>query len=460
MSSTTSPEPRRATQDDPSSGATPAAPAGAPRRHRGRIALAVLLVLALLGAAAGFGYYRHLNGNLTTVDMPTQGSAGGALEGLPKGVAQNILVIGTDSRQSAEDCKLGGSCGKAKLDGQTNADVQMLVHIDADHGSMSVVSIPRDTVVDLPACSGNGKSRPAGPGMVNSSLNYGTSCAISSMHELTGLPITHFMMVDFSGVISLSEAIGGVEVCVDANVYDPKSHLKLAKGRHMLQGEPALQFLRTRHGFGDGSDLGRTVAQHLFLASLQRSLESKGTLLNPAKVYRLAEAGTQALTVDTGLASVSTLAQLATTVGRIPASATSFVTIPTEPDPADPNRVVPGEGAAALFQKLAADQPLVTPKPSAKASAGTSSSTATSSSTPTSSSTAASPSETGSTTSASPSASSTASGDATHDGSAELSSETKGCAPVSRQLTVELDGVAMTPIQAFDASPEVPVSAP
>ncbi|GAA1389210.1 hypothetical protein GCM10009599_03600 [Luteococcus peritonei] len=414
--------------------------------------LSALLVLALALAAAGFGYYRHLNGNLTTVDMPGDvGGTAATLEGLPKGSAQNILVTGTDSRQDADDCKLGGSCGKAKIDGETNADVQMVVHISADQTSMAVVSIPRDTVVDLPACAGNGKTREAGRGMVNSSLNYGTDCSIKTVHQLTGLPITHFAMVDFSGVVTLSEAIGGVKVCVDNDVYDPQSHLKLAKGEHLVEGAAALQFLRTRHGFGDGSDLGRTVAQHLFLASLQRSLESKGTLLNPAKVYRLAEAATEALTVDKGLASVATLAQLATTAGSIPASATSFVTMPTVPDPADANRVVPAESAKTLFQKLAADQPLVTPKPSAKASAPASSAPASSASP-----TASTQESSGAASSSTPSASTST--DAAHDGSAQLSSDATGCAPVSQQLTVELNGQAMTPTRAYQLSPGIPDS--
>lgn len=431
-----------------------------PRPHRRRkVALAVVLVLALVAALAGIGFYRHLNRNLTSVELPSdiQGATP-ALEALPEGVAQNILVIGTDSRKNAADCKLGGSCGKAKVDGETNADVQMLVHIAADHRSMSVVSIPRDTVVELPACSGNGKSRKAETGMVNSSLNYGTDCALRTIHQLTGLPITHFAMVDFSGVVTLSEAIGGVEVCVDNNVYDPQSHLKLAKGKHVLKGEPALQFLRTRHGFGDGSDLGRTVAQHLFLASLQRSLESAGTLLNPSKVYRLAEAATQALTVDSGLADVGRLAQLATTVGRIPASATAFVTLPTVPDPNDPNRVVPAEQADALFAKLAEDQPLATPKPSAPASSKPAASSSSQTGSPTS--TAPATTTPTSTAPAKPSSApaSSAPGDAAHDGEAQLSSDATGCAPVSTQNTVELNGQPVTPTKAYELSTTVPDS--
>lgn len=453
--------PRRAT----ASGAHPNQ-AGAPRRRhrRTRIVLSILLVLLLVLAAVGYGVYRHLNGNLSSEDLPSDvGGSGQQLQGLPDGVAQNILVIGTDGRTSALDCKLGGACGDQKPDGQTNADVEMLVHISADHKTMAVVSIPRDTIVDQPACSGNGKSQQATSGRINRTLNYGTACTLRTVHKLTGLPITHFMMVDFSGVVSLSDAIGGVDVCVSDNVYDPYSHLKLAKGSHTLQGVAALQFLRTRHGFGDGSDLGRTVGQHLFLSSLQRKLESAGTLLNPSKVYSLADAATKALTVDTGLASVSTLAQVATTVGGIPASSTTFVTMPTSPDPTNPNTVVPASTAKALWAKLAADQPLATasPTPSASSTAqATSSSDTSSAGAGQSSATAAASSGAGSADTTSSATDSAGQPAAASNGEAQVSSETTGCAPVSQLDTVELNGVAMSPVEAYAKSPRIAVSAP
>lgn len=106
------------------------------------------------------------------------------------------------------------------------------------------------------------------------------------------MPIDHVVMVDFAGVIATSDAVGGVPVCVSANVYDPYSHLRLTRGTHTLQGRAALEFLRSRHGFGDGSDLGRTYAQHLFLSAMIRRMSSAGTLADPAAVYSLADAAT------------------------------------------------------------------------------------------------------------------------------------------------------------------------
>ena len=124
--------------------------------------------------------------------------------------------------------------------------------------------------------------------MINSALNGGPGCSVVAVHQLTGIPIDHFMMVDFSGVVSMSKAVGGVPLCVDKNVYDPYSHLKLKKGPHVLEGQAALEFVRTRHGFGDSSDSrGRTAAQHIFLSSLLNQMKTKGTLGSPTKMWSM-----------------------------------------------------------------------------------------------------------------------------------------------------------------------------
>lgn len=448
--------PRHALEESVDDVVTPSTSGRRTPRHsgRGKKVGAALLAFLLVLAAAGYGLYRHFNANLTSVDMPSD-IQGSQIEGFPTGTAMNFVILGTDSRASSENCKLGGMCGEAKIDGETNADVEMVVHVAADHKSMTVLTIPRDTVVDVPACSGNGKTTKPYRARINSSLNYGTDCTLRTIHNLTGLPIHHFMMVDFSGVISLSDAVGGVDVCVDNDVYDTYSHLKLAKGKHTLQGVAALQFVRSRHGFGDGGDLGRTQGQQLYLSAAQRKLESAGTLLNPAKVYRLAEAGTKALTVDKGLASVTTLARLGATLGSIPTSSTTFVTLPTTVDPTDQNRRVPAEAKAkAIFAKMLADEPLAVAKTPAPSHANASQPA---SSTPTAAATSATPSATHS---ATPSAASTPTGDPAVDGEAQVSSETTGCAKVSTLDTVMVNGKVMNPTEAFHATPNIPVSAP
>lgn len=330
-----------------------------------KIAGITMSVLLLITAGAGYWLYQHLNGNITSVSLkdPSGKNAGGTEKADAFGRTPiNILVMGSDGRTSAEDCKLGGGCSKTGIQTGQNADVEMVVHISADRSNATVMSIPRDTITDVPACANpkSGARTPGYHGQINSALSYGQACQVATVHKLTGIPIDHFIQVDFSGVVRMSDAVGGVSVCVDANVYDTYSHLKLSAGSHTLKGVAALEFLRSRHGFGDGSDLGRTYAQHIYLSSLIRKLKSAGTLTNPMAVYHLADAATKALTVDTGLGSVKKLIGLASDLDKVPSKRITFTTMQTAADPTNRNRVVVGPGAQTLFQTIANDQSLTT----------------------------------------------------------------------------------------------------
>jgi LCP family protein required for cell wall assembly len=335
--------------------------------RRGRVVrrvLASLGVVVLVGVVAGAWVYVRLNGNIRAAAL-FSGVSGNAGVEKPDAFGHtpiNLLVIGSDARANATDCHLGGGCGSGTSMAGSNADVEMLVHVSADRSNATVMSIPRDTMTQLPACRDQAThaSTPAVFGMINGALAYGPGCQVAAVHQLTGVPIDHFVMVDFSGVVAMADAVGGVNVCVSDNVYDSYSHLKLAKGSHTLTGVAALQFVRSRHGFGDGSDLGRTYAQHLYLSALVRAMKSAGTLANPAKVYALADAATRALTVDTGLGSITSLVGLAADVEKVPANRITFTTMQTDPDPANPNRLVPAASAQPLFQTIINDQPLTT----------------------------------------------------------------------------------------------------
>jgi LCP family protein required for cell wall assembly len=319
----------------------------------------------ILVAALGIAWIYQLNGNIKHSALDT----GAAQKGKVIPGVLNILVIGSDSRLSASDSSLGGSDNSLP-----HADVEMLVHVSADHQNATVMSIPRDTDIAIPACTQNGKTYtfPAHSQITNS-LNYGPGCTVSAVNSLTGININHFMMVDFSGVVSMSDAVGGVQVCVNNNVYDPGSHLKLSAGTHTLVGAGALAFLRSRHAFGGASDIDRTAAQHIFLSDLIRRMKSANTLANPANVFNLAEAASKAFQVDDGLAGVTNLASLANTLGGIPTDRITFTTMPVAQDPYNPNAwLVPGAGAQDLFSAIANDQSL-TPSSSptsAKPSAG------------------------------------------------------------------------------------------
>jgi LCP family protein required for cell wall assembly len=330
--------------------------------------LAAVLCLLLLVVAGGGYLYTRLTDNLHSVPL-FGGLTGnpGAEKVDPFGRSPiNLLVIGSDSRNNPADCKLGGDCGTG-----ASADVEMVVHIAADRTNATVMSVPRDTVAELPACRNpaGGSIVAAHLGQINSTLAYGAGCTVAAVHQLTGIPIDHFVMVDFAGVITMSDAVGGASVCVSNNVYDTYSHLKLSKGSHVLKGLAALEFVRSRHGFGDGSDLGRTYAQHIFLSAVIRSLKSAGVLANPTTLYALADSATKALTVDTGLGSIPDLLGLATDVDKVPTSRITFTTMQTSPDPADPNRVVAAPTADKLFASIIDDQPLTTAKGSGSTSA-------------------------------------------------------------------------------------------
>ncbi|MER6980538.1 LCP family protein [Streptomyces carpinensis] len=325
-----------------------------------RIAGICLALLVLGTAGVGWWFYQHLNGNINSVSLDGKGGTekADAFGRTPI----NILVMGSDGRTSQADCQLGGGCSRTGVQTGSNADVQMVVHISADRSNATVMSIPRDTMTHVPACkdSASGQSTAGYYGQINSALQYGPACQVATVHQLTGITIDHFVKLDFSGVVKMSDAVGGVPVCVSDDVYDTYSHLKLSKGTHTLKGVAALEFVRSRHGFGDGSDLGRTVSQHIFLSAMIRKFKSAGTLTDPAAVYDLADAATKALTVDDGLGSVKKLVALAADLNKVPTKRMTFTTMQTAPDPNNRDRVVVGAGAGSLFSTIASDQSLTT----------------------------------------------------------------------------------------------------
>ncbi|MEU3333908.1 LCP family protein [Streptomyces sp. NPDC006668] len=322
---------------------------------------ATLAALLLGTACAGWLYYRHLNANIQQADLnlgddkapaPTPNTAGQT--------PLNLLLIGSDARDTKENQKLGGA--RETFGGTPLADVQMLVHLSADRTNLSVVSMPRDTLVRIPKCTdpGSGKVHPASEGrvMTNQSLGHGgPGCTVATWEKLTGIHIDHFMMVDFSGVVSMADAIGGVPVCVDADVYSHTSSghgsgLKLKKGTTSVKGEQALQWLRTRYGFEDGSDLARAKAQHMYLNSMVRELRAKATLGNPGKLRTLAERATESLTVDPGLDTVKKLYDLADELRRVKPERITMTTMPNRYVGA---RVEPTEEARQLFRLVRED---------------------------------------------------------------------------------------------------------
>ncbi|MFE9726633.1 LCP family protein [Streptomyces sp. NPDC005794] len=300
--------------------------------------VASVLALLILGTGgAGYVYYKHLNGNIRKEDLTLGDKQMADHKANAAGQTPlNILLIGSDARDSAANQKLGGA--KETFGGTPLADVQMLLHLSADRSNISVISMPRDTMLKMPKCTDpdSDKVFPAGTVDVqtNESLGRGgPGCTVAAWYELTGITIDHFMMIDFAGVVSMADAVGGVPVCVDANIYSHTSDgkgsgLKLEKGTTSVKGKQALQWLRTRYGFEDNTDLGRTKAQHQYLNSMVRELRKGTKLSDPGKLMDLAEAATSALTVDKGLDTVKKLYDLAEELKKAPTDRITMTTMP------------------------------------------------------------------------------------------------------------------------------------
>ncbi|MFD8235717.1 LCP family protein [Streptomyces sp. NPDC059696] len=308
----------------------------------------VLSVLILGTAGAGYLYYRHLNGNL---DKGKRNSGESDVEKTgPNAAGQtplNILLIGSDSRNSAENVKLGG--GRDNIGSKPLADVQMLLHVSADRESASVVSIPRDTRVDIPKCvdPDTGEEYPAKNTIINESLQRGgPGCTLATWQNLTGVYIDHWMMVDFAGVVDMADAIGGVPVCVNQNVWDRPlagerggSGLKLKSGTHKVEGKQALQWLRTRHAWG--SDPLRAKAQHMYMNSMIRTLKEQNVFTDSGRLMGLAEAGTKALTVSEEIGTVKELYDVGMQLKSVPTERITMTTMPWIEDPLNRNHLVP-----------------------------------------------------------------------------------------------------------------------
>ena len=317
------------------------------------ISIATTLVLIL---ALGAYVIEHLTGNIKHTALLQNGVTQSAEPVDKYGRSPvNILIIGSDTRSNAADCHLGGDCGVG-----ANADVEMVVHLAADRSNATVMSIPRDTQVLLPKCTDTANHTSGGgfTASINTSLQWGPSCTVTAIHNLTGLTIDHFMMVDFSGVVTMSNALGGVPVCVSNKMHDSYSGLRLNAGTTVIQGQQALEFVRTRHGFYDGSDLGREKAQHYFLSAMIRQIRASMNLTSFTTLYKIANAATSALTVDDGLSGAENLVNLAVTMNRVPTSRISFVTMPWQLDPTNLNRVIVWQAQAQkMFDNIHNDVP-------------------------------------------------------------------------------------------------------
>lgn len=329
--------------------------------------VAAVVVVSGLGVA-GYAVYDLAASYVSdenTVELEGQAEVPpdiGAIEG---GV--NLFVAGTDACEPEFAGLFGDRCSGKDSGGELN-DVNMLVHISDNPRRVTVVSFPRDLMLPIPACDrGDGTTNGAmSKQPLNSSFyggggskGNGLSCVVKTISQLSGMSIPFAAKITWGGVINITDAIGGVDVCVEGGIADPDANLYLPAGTSTVSGANALAFLRTRHGVGDGSDLGRISNQQQYMSSLAKKLVSEGVLTNPATLYKLATTAVNNITKSSSLTNPMTLMQIALAVKDVPFQDIVFIQYPTLTDPDNPNKVVPNYAAAKeLWAALEANQPL------------------------------------------------------------------------------------------------------
>ncbi|MFL6111173.1 MAG: LCP family protein [Catenulispora sp.] len=323
------------------------------RRRVVAISAASLSILTIAGAVGLWTAYNRLNDNIKTVDIHTESGTGGAGPAPASAAhgAMNVLLIGSDSRDGANS-QYGDQNSGAR------SDTTMLLHVAGDRKSATVASIPRDTMVQLPSCTEpNGTVATPQLGMFNSAFAIGgAACTVKTVESISGLTIDHVLAVDFTGFKNIVDAIGGVPVTLDKAVNDPDSHLNLPAGTTVVNGEQALAFVRARHDLGNGSDIGRMGRQQQFLNAALDTLTSDGTLNDPAKLYKVLDAATKALTTDPGLGSLSALASFASDLKQVPRADITYLTVPWQWYRPDPNRVELAAKSQELFEAMRLDK--------------------------------------------------------------------------------------------------------
>lgn len=338
--------------------ATPAKTRGEGVRHfLFRLTASVLgASLAILGVTA-FSLNTQIQSNgIQLVDVNGKAIKPPTLEDL-KG-AINILVVGSDTRK--------GQSGVFGHDRSVLADVIILVHISQDRKNVVATSFPRDLMVPWPSCpdpNGGSPYLAQSMGQINATIaNGGPGCTLLTVEKLSGLKIPYLAMINFQGVIDMSDAIGGVEVCLSRPLKDPYTFLDLPKGKNVLQGMKALQFLRTRHGVGDGSDLGRISNQQVFLTSLMRKIKNGGVLTNPIQLYSLANAAARNMTLSSSLSDVGTMVSIASSLKGVDLDKITFIQVPSHtglPAPYSGRVGLTVDKAQIVFDKLINDEPIL-----------------------------------------------------------------------------------------------------
>ncbi|WP_314645909.1 LCP family protein [uncultured Microbacterium sp.] len=340
--------------------ATPA-PARPVRRFLklGGIVVAVLLT-ALIAVAAfvAADYINRLNdGAVTLEDAPEVEPP--AISAYPGEFS--VLLVGTDECGEVSSGLLGVRCSEA--DGGVLNDVNLLVHVSAEPRAVTVVSFPRDLMIPTSECTRTDGSTASATdkSQINSIYeNAGVSCIAKTITDLSGVEIPFAAKIDFDGVMEVTDAIGGVEVCIGGEgIHDDQTALDWEPGPRTVSGYEALQFIRTRYGVGDGSDMARVSNQQQYMSRLVKKIMSDEVLSDPGKLLSLANTVVDNIDPSTELGNPVRIAQLALSIKDVPFEDFVFVQYPVFADPDDSDRVIPNYDAAeTLWSALAAGQPV------------------------------------------------------------------------------------------------------
>jgi LCP family protein required for cell wall assembly len=310
------------------------------RRHRlVLIVIGAVSVATLLVSCGAWVVTTYVSAGLSRLDAGTSGT--------PASGPINILVVGVDTRgglthRQEVSLHVGNDLG-------TNTDTMMLVHIPADHDSVQVVSLPRDSWVNIP---GHGMNK------INAAYGIGgPALMVSTVEQATGLDINDYVEVDFLGFVNVINALGGVNVCLPYAVDDSDSGLHLSAGPHHVDGVTALEFARDRHSFAT-SDLARISDQQQLLSSAFTEATQSGVLANPVRLHDVLASLTAAVQVDQGF----NLTELADELRGLRSSDVAFTTVPIATvdyqTPTGESAVLWNQtAAAALFHRLQTDTP-------------------------------------------------------------------------------------------------------
>lgn len=327
----------------------------------GWVSLVVAAVL-VAGALAAYAKYRSVWDSISRVALSDLGHRP------PKYTnALNVLVFGYDERKAlTRHQQVAWHVGH---DAENSTDTIMIAHISPGRSRVTVLSIPRDTMVPVYQCNAGRApdgttfaGQAAAPGAVeqiNAIYNIGgPSCLVKTIEQQTGIRIDHFIGLGLAGFVKVINDIGGVYVCMPVAVNDAVSGLKLARGWHKIFGATALKFWRTRENLGTGSDLQRIQRDQYFMASLLHGITRSGLLASPTKMLSVVGDLARSMTTDSGM-TAEDMVHIAASLRGVGSGRVQFITTPNSPDPADINKVVFAQPHAdRVFAAIAHDRTL------------------------------------------------------------------------------------------------------